>query len=195
MISDALDEIGLKGAIRGIQPLFPGAKIVGPVVTVEKTLKEKAISKYKRSSYIDIADSGDVLFIDTGGCTDFSTWGFLASKCAMLRGIKGVVINGACRDVEEVRKLKFPVFSRSVVPVSGRGRLSVVSVNAPIKCMQVDIRPADLVVADDSGVLIVKREKIEEVLRIAKRISHEESEILRLLPETKSLTRAREILK
>jgi regulator of RNase E activity RraA len=103
---------------------------------------------------IDLADKGSVMVVasDTEAC---SAWGGLVSKYAKLSGIAGAVVYGAARDLEEIIKLRLPVFSSAVTSVSGYNRVEVLSPSAQMYCGSISVQKGDLVVADQDGVAIV----------------------------------------
>jgi regulator of RNase E activity RraA len=91
-------------------------------------------------------------------------WGGLMSLEAIQRGVAGVVVDGAVRDVDTIRELGLPVFARHVTPCVGSNR-TVGSTGNPIVCGGVIVRTGDLIIADDDGVVVVPEERIEEVLQ------------------------------
>ena len=126
---------------------------------------------------IEAAKAGDIIVIDNGGQLQFSCWGGLLALSAKLKGVSGVVIDGACRDIDEARDLSFPVYARGVVPMTARGRIMQESFNQEIQFGGVQCHPGDLVIADGSGVVIVPKQKEEEVIGAAEAIYHKEQEM------------------
>ena len=113
---------------------------------------------------IEAAQPGDIIVIDNGGKLEFSCWGGLLALSAKLKGVSGVVIDGASRDIDEARELEFPVYARGVVPMTARNRVVQESYNQEIQFAGVQCRPGDLVLADGSGIIIIPKEKEEEVV-------------------------------
>ena len=178
-ISDALDSLGLKSGICGIIPAFSCPKIAGPVVTVKMTAAGLTPSKaHVGVEAIDLAQPGDIIVIDNGGRTDVSCWGEILGYGAKNKGVRGVIIDGAFRDVDEIREIGFPVYARCVVPVTARFRIMQESVNTVIQCGGVQVRPGDIAVADGSGVCIVPKERIEEVLEKARALYEKEQAMI-----------------
>ena len=170
-ISDILDEMGIDGVVSGLKAVKEGFSLVGPAVTVKEvsgTLGAYTIDDFKISKVIDLAQPGDVLVFDNGG-KEISTFGGLASTAAKLKGIEGVVIDGACRDADTIKELNFPLFSRHVTPRSGKLRLKMLEVNGVIQCAGIRVKPGDILLADQTGILVIPKERAEEVLRIAKK--------------------------
>ena len=177
-VSDALDSLGLKGATWGVRPLWACPRIVGRAVTMK--IKPVGLDKptvHLGTPTIDAAKPGDIIVIDNGERPDISTWGGLLSLSAKLKGLSGVVIDGACRDIDESRDLGFPVYGCGVVPMTARGRVMQESCNQEIQFAGVQVRPGDLVVADGSGVVIIPKEKEEAVIAAAEEIFHKEAEM------------------
>jgi 4-hydroxy-4-methyl-2-oxoglutarate aldolase len=177
-VSDALDSLGLKGATWGIGPLWPCPRIVGRAVTMK--IKPAGFEQPKQhlgTAPIEAAQSGDIIVIDNGGKLEFSCWGGLLALSAKLKGLSGVVIDGASRDIDEARELEFSVYARGAVPMTARGRVVQESFNQEIQFAGVQCHPRDLVIADGSGVVIVPKEKEAEVVAAAEAIYQKEQEM------------------
>ena len=171
-VSDALDHLGLRGATTGIRPLWPCPKIVGRAVTVK--VMPAGLSRsgvHLATPAIEAAQPGDVIVIDNAGRTDVSSWGDILSNAAQCKGVRGVVIDGACRDIDASREVGFPVYGRAVVPVTARGRIMQEAFNTLIQVAGVQVRPGDLVIADGSGAVFVPHERAEEVITAAERLA------------------------
>ena len=175
-VSDALDRLSLKGASFGVRPLWPCPRIVGRAVTIK--IKPAGLEKPKQhlgSAAIQAARAGDIIVIDSGGRPDVSAWGGLLSLASKTKGLSGVVIDGACRDIDESREVGFPVFARAVVPMTARGRVVQDSFNQEIQFAGVQVHPGDLVIADGSGVVFIPREKEQEVIKEAEAVAQQEA--------------------
>ena len=177
-VSDALDSFALKGATWGVGPLWPCPRIVGRAVTMKiKPAGLEQPTQHLGTAAIEAAKPGDIIVIDNGGKLEFSCWGGLLALSAKLKGISGVVIDGACRDIDEARELGFPVYGRGVVPMTARGRVIQESFNQEIQFAGVQCHPGDLVVADGSGVVVIPREKENDVVAAAEEIYRKEQEM------------------
>jgi 4-hydroxy-4-methyl-2-oxoglutarate aldolase len=177
-VSDALDSLALKGATWGVRPQWPCPRIVGRAMTMKiKPVGLEQPTQHLGTPAIEAAKPGDVIVIDNAGRPDISTWGGLLSLSAKLKGLSGVVIDGACRDIDEARDLGFPVYSRGVVPMTARGRVMQESFNQEIQFDGVQVRPGDLVIADGSGVVIIPKEKEQQVVEAAEAIFQKEAEM------------------
>lgn len=175
-VSDALDRLGLRGATCGVRPLWPCARIVGRAVTVR--IKPAGLEKPKHhlgTEPIQAARPGDIIVIDSGGRADVSAWGGLLSLAAKAKGLSGVVIDGACRDIDESREVGFPVYARAVVPMTARGRVVQESFNREIQFAGVQVHSGDLVIADGSGIVFIAREKEQEVIQEAEAVARQEA--------------------
>ena len=177
-VSDALDSLGLKGATWGVGPLWQCPRIVGRAVTMKiKPVGLQQPAQHLGTAPIESAKPGDVIVIDNGGKLEFSCWGGLLALSAKLKGLSGVVIDGASRDIDEARDLGFPVYARGAVPMTARGRVVQESFNQEIQFAGVQCHPGDLVIADGSGVVIVPKEREEEVVTAAEAIYQKEQEM------------------
>ncbi len=176
-VSDALDTLGHPGATTGLRPLWAvPAAVAGVVRTVTAGPKrDGGPAGHIAASAIDAAAPDDVLVVANGGRLDVSCWGGILTLAARSRGIGGVVVDGACRDIAESEDLGFPVFGRAVVPVSARGRIVQLATGEPVDVAGVTVHPGDLVLADRNGVVFVPRAHAGAVLELAERIVARES--------------------
>jgi 4-hydroxy-4-methyl-2-oxoglutarate aldolase len=178
-ISDSLDQLKLQGAVIGIRPMWPCPKIAGRVVTVKIVPAGLTRPEHHLATpAVESAEPGDIIVIDNAGRTDVSCWGDILANAAQVKGIRGVIIDGASRDIDGSRDIGFPVYARGGVPVTARGRIMQQSYNTMIQCGAVQVRPGDLVLADGSGVTFIPREHAEEVLDTAERIVAREAEMV-----------------
>ena len=177
-VSDALDSLNLKGATWGVRPQWPCPKIAGRAVTMKiKPAGLQQPTQHLGTAPVEAAQPGDIIVIDNGGKLEFSCWGGLLALSAKLKGVSGVVIDGASRDIDEARDLEFPVYARGVVPMTARGRVMQESYNQEIQFAGVQCHPGDLVLADGSGVIIIAKEKENEVVAAAEAIYAKEQEM------------------
>lgn len=148
-----------------MRPIFEGIRLVGTAVTV-KTLAADLAAPFKA---IDVCQPGDVVVIDSHGSVNTAFWGENMTLSALNRGVLAAVIDGACRDVEEIRRLRFPVLCKGIVPnvgaIAGYGE-----VNVPIQCAGVAVSPGDIVVIDGNGVVVVPRTEAAGILQKAQRL-------------------------
>ena len=178
-VSDALDRLGMTGVVLGIHPTAPPAKIAGRVVTmklVDRTTENSATTTHLGTHAIQAASPGDVIVIQHGR-TDAAGWGGILSAGAKTKGVAGVIVDGAARDIDEARELEFPVFAREAIPLTARGRIVEESYQQPVRIGRIDVHPGDLVLADGSGVAFIAAEKAEEVLESAEMIAGREAKM------------------
>jgi 4-hydroxy-4-methyl-2-oxoglutarate aldolase len=151
-----------------------GLQLCGPALTVnsrpgDNLMLHKAIA---------LAEPGDVLVVSTNGNTTSAVFGELLCHAALAARMGGVVVDGALRDVEGLRKLGFPAFSRSVNPGScdkdGPGEIGV-----PIACGNTVVMPGDIVAGDADGVVVVPREFAAQVLERVSRLLESEAQRVR----------------
>ena len=177
-VSDALDSLTLKGATWGVRPQWQCPRIVGRAVTMKiKPAGLQQPTQHLGTAPIEAAKPGDIVVIDNGGKLEFSCWGGLLALSAKLKGLSGVVIDGASRDIDEARELNFPVYARGAVPMTARGRVMQESFNQEIQFAGVQCHSGDLVIADGSGVVIIAKEKEQEVVAAAEAIYQKEQEM------------------
>jgi regulator of RNase E activity RraA len=143
---------------------------------------------------IAAAAAGDVIVVDNGGRTDAAAWGGLLSLAAKLKELAGVIVDGACRDIDESRELAFPVYGRSAVQVTARGRIMQQSFNEKIQFAGVQVHPGDLVIADGSGVVFVPRAKEEEVIAQAEALARREAAMAQAIRGGRSIVEVMETL-
>jgi 4-hydroxy-4-methyl-2-oxoglutarate aldolase len=160
------DSMGRLNAMKSdMKPLFEGIRFVGTAVTV-KTLASDLAAAFKA---IDLCKPGDVVVIDSHGSADTAFWGENMTLSAINRGVVGAVIDGACRDVEEIRKIRFPVICKGCVPnvgsISGYGDVNVV-----VQCAGVAVSPGDILIADGNGVVVVPKDEGAVILEKAQRL-------------------------
>jgi len=187
-LSDALDKIGLRGAVSGIRPMYDCPRIVGRAVTIKITAAGMLKSKHHLGVHaIDAAAKGDIIIIDNHGDLQNNCWGEILSMGAKMKGVSGVVVDGAARDIDMCREFEFPVFARGTVPITARGRIMQESFNTVIRVGDVQVRPGDIIMADVNGVVVIAVEKIEEVLAAAEEICAKEAAMVAELKQGASI--------
>jgi 4-hydroxy-4-methyl-2-oxoglutarate aldolase len=170
-LSDALDVLGMTGAVIGIAALTVKRRIAGPIRTVKLGAPMVGLPKrHLGAGAIMAAEAGDIVVVEHRGRTDVSGWGGLLSRGALAKGVAGVIVDGAVRDVDEASEIGFPVYARAGVPVTARGRVAEHAFDAPITFAGVAVAPRDWVLADASGVVFVPAARLDEVLATAERI-------------------------
>lgn len=167
-VSDAMHK---QGAMQGIRPIKLGFHMVGRAYTVRTIDGDWA----KPVEAIDEANEGWVLVVDVNGGKT-AIWGELATWSAKLKGLAGVVVDGAIRDLDDIVKMDFPVFSRHVVPNAGEPK-GFGEIGAEIKCGGRDVRSGDWIIGDDSGVVVVPQEIAQEIANRALDVKGHENRV------------------
>ena len=135
---------------------------------------------------IDAAKKGEILVILVEG-DDQAVWGELTSKTAQEKGIISTVIDGAVRDVGAIKELRYPVFSKEIVPNAGSPKAEG-EINIPITCRDVTINPQDLIIGDECGVVVIPDEYLSEVVDETLNIKKKEAQIISKIEKNYSLT-------
>ncbi|MFN7276457.1 MAG: RraA family protein, partial [Betaproteobacteria bacterium] len=169
----------------GVKPIFK-AKAVGPALTVKLSpgdLQDPLAA-------LHVAQPGDVVVVDAGGETETSVFGGLMGSLFLNRGVQGAVIDGACRDTDELRDLGFVVFSRTVTARGTHtmfsGRKDDVQLNVSVQCGGVVVSPGDMIVADEIGITVVPAERLEAVLAAAREQAEREEATRQRIREGRS---------
>jgi len=186
-ISDAMHR---KGALPGLVSVCGTVKMAGKAVTVQTFAGDWA----KPVEAIEVAKTGDVLVINNDGGIHVAPWGELATLSCMKKGIAGVVIDGAVRDIDDIRAMKFPLFARAIVPNAGEPK-GMGEINAEIVCCGQYIRPGDWVVGDESGVVMIPHERAYEVARRALEVKKTEARIREEIRRGSTLSEVSELIK
>jgi 4-hydroxy-4-methyl-2-oxoglutarate aldolase len=178
-VSDALDKLGLKGAVAGLHRLSTDRRISGRVLTVklDRDIGDSgrpARSRHLGTAAIEAAQPGEVIVVEQRTGIDAAGWGGTLSLGASLRGVAGAIVEGPARDVDESRMHDFPVFAREHTSRTARGRVAEVGTNVPITVGDIQVVPGDYVVADGSGVVFVAASEIERVVETAEVIAARE---------------------
>ncbi|AZD22475.1 Putative achromobactin biosynthesis protein [Pseudomonas chlororaphis subsp. aurantiaca] len=155
-----LGHFGDEGYLRGIRPLFDGLRMLGNVVTVKVFAPDGAILR----DALLLSEPGDVLVIQCVGDQECACWGELRTLAGLIKGLSGVVVEGAVTDVAALREHRLPVFSRGVSAYTTRGIGQQGEVNLPIEVAGVRVSPGDIAIGDDDGVFILDGQRAEALL-------------------------------
>ena len=139
---------------------------------------------------IDDAKPGEVGVIVMEGTLDIAAMGNLMATAAVERGMAGMVLDGAIRDLWDVRRMGLTVYARSKSPRTAVGHYATVAKNVAVECAGVTVRQGDIIVADEDGVVVVPQERAAEILKEAQAIDDRERGMYPFIREFKSLQKA-----
>jgi regulator of RNase E activity RraA len=182
MTSDAMDELGIAGAVPAsvLKPTNPKARLVGRALTVKNVAATASVpdsvatgvSGMAEIEAHNLAEPGDVLVLQ--GVDQVSNMGGMSASIGHRQGQIGAIVDGAVRDIDHGRDIGYAIWSRSVSPITGKWRVKTVAVNKPVMICGVTVNPGDLVLADETGVCFVPRARAAEVLERTRRIAANE---------------------
>jgi regulator of RNase E activity RraA len=193
-VSDAIEQLyGTKAYMsHDMRPLMQ-TKFAGPAVTVflkKEEHHEGAPAQQGMLDAIDEAPAGSVYVIVLEDGLDYAAVGGLMSTAMKVRGFTGAIVDGSIRDTPQLTKLQFPVFSRGVAPSTTINHYRFVGKNIPVTCAGVQVHPADIIVADMDGVVVVPKEKAADVLKKAQQLDDSEHSMLPFIEKYKSIRQA-----
>lgn len=184
------DAMHRKGAMTGITSLCGNVKMVGRAVTVQTFSGDWA----KPVESIDIANRDDVIVINNDGGVHIAPWGELATLSCINKGIAGVVIDGAARDIDDIRSMKFPLFAKAVVPNAGEPK-GLGEINVEIQCCGQQVKPGDWIIGDESGVVVIPGSRAMEIARRALEVRKNEERIREEIRRGSTLSQVAELIK
>ena len=198
-VSDAVDQvIGKRGYLaHDMRPYVSGAFVGRAATALVKAAPPEqatpALAVKHSVEMIDSANPGDVGVIVMENTLDVAAIGGLMGTAAKSRGMAGMVLDGAVRDLAELRALGLPVYARSVSPATAVGRYASVSKQVPVECAGVSIAPGDIIVAGEDGVVVVPKDRAADVLKRSQEIDARESKMVPFIKQYRSLQKAIEV--
>lgn len=180
LLCDVMDGLGFRDSAFGmnIRPVEPSKKLVGTAFTMRcEAVQEPPDKPYQHllAAYADLG-VGDVIVLHCGDQVS-AMWGELLSTAAVAKGAVGAVMDGATRDIEQIRQLGFPVFSAGYSPLDSAGRQEVVEHGVAIRCGNAPVRAGDWIVGDIMGVVVIPRELVDQVVALASAKDAQESTV------------------
>ncbi|NYT12970.1 MAG: 3-hexulose-6-phosphate synthase [Candidatus Methanofastidiosa archaeon] len=169
--SNVSDAMHRGGAMKGIHTVVPGLKMAGKALTVKTMNGDWA----KAVEAIDLAEEGDILVIDADS-GNIAIWGELATWSAVMRKLGGVVIDGAVRDIDDLKEIRFPIFARYEVPDAGDPK-GFGEIGCEIVCGGLKVKKGDYVIGDDSGVVVIPQEEAQEIINRSLDVKEKENRI------------------
>ena len=179
VLSDIMDELGITGVVGAstFRPTIPGSCIVGPALTVRNIVQREHVYETARRHVNrmaefeahNLATPGDVLVID--GVAGVSNMGGISAQTAKRQGELGAIVSGGIRDVDHSRRVGYPLWATEVTPLTGKWRLETVEINGDVEIAGIRVSAGDIVLADDTGVCFIPRDRAAEVLALARKKS------------------------
>jgi 4-hydroxy-4-methyl-2-oxoglutarate aldolase len=176
-VSDALDKLGLAGAVTGLLQLSAPRRIAGRVITVKLGAGSPppGTVRHLGTTAVEASRPGDIIVVEQRSGIDAGSWGGILTLGAKLRGVAGVIADGPVRDIDEAKGYDFPVFARSCTSRTARGRIVELGTNVPVQIGDIHVRAGDYVIADGSAAVFIRVEDIAAVLDAAEFIAGRES--------------------
>ena len=196
-IADAVEEAtGARGWMSSdMKPIFD-ARAVGRAATVVlRPVLKNDDRKYPNLALelLDQAPKGSILVFVMQDGPDIAAMGNLMGTTAKVRELAGAVIDGAVRDVAELKRIGFPVWSRRVSPATSVGRMVGAEKQVPVRCGDIMVHPGDYIVGDTDGVVVVPAAAAMRVIELLKQYDDKESKMLTIIEKEKSMLKALEI--
>lgn len=188
-VSDAMDKLKIPGGLLGIKPVVPDTYMCGQAYTVHYVPCGSV--KGTVGDFIDEILPGEVAVLDNNGRLDCTVWGDIMSIYATKKGIAGTVVDGVCRDINVIRELKYPIYTKGTYMVTGKDRVYVDRTMEPVNVSGIQICPGDLMIGDNTGIVVVPFARAAEVLDTAREIERVEQIIVAKVNEGMPLAQAR----
>jgi len=191
-VSDAMDKLGIPGQVLGLKPLDRNFRLAGPAFTIRYV--PCGTRGGTVGDFIDDVEPGSVITLDNQGRMDATVWGDILTIVATRRKVGGTVIDGVCRDAPRAIELKYPIFARSSYMRTGKDRVAVDKMQVSVNIGGVRVDPGDFMLGDWDGVVVVPKERIEQVAETASKIEAAEDKIRAMVEAGERLDEARKKL-
>jgi len=179
-VSDAMESLAFRrSVIPGMRCTVPDTVAVGTAFTIRQMLKHASADKAQRlvrhpEAIREVARAGEFVVMDAGGFDDLSSWGEQHSRHCLKSGIAGLLIDGCVRDAAKIRRMGFPVYCRGFAPFKSQWDYETVAIGDPVMIGRVQVRPGDLIVADEDGAIVVPFAQRMQVLEAGLDIANKE---------------------
>lgn len=173
------EALGKRGAMNhDVRPAFAGARILGRALTIKSAPGDNLMLHLALS----VAQPGDVLVAAVDGFLEAGIWGEIATVAAQVRGVRGLVTDGAVRDTEMIARMGFPIFSRGL-SIKGTTKRQKGELNKPIVLGGAVVNPGDIIVGDADGVVVVPAGEVDAAIARANEIRQREEGIMARLKQ------------
>jgi 4-hydroxy-4-methyl-2-oxoglutarate aldolase len=193
-VADAIEQLyGTQNYMKHDMRALFKTKFAGPAVTVllkKEEHKEGSAASQGMIDAIDSAPAGSVYVIVLEDGLDFGAIGGLMVTTMKYRGLAGAIVDGSIRDLPQIQRLQFPVYSRGVSPGTTIGHYRCAGINIPVTCAGVKVNPKDIIAADEDGVVVVPADKAAEILKKAQELDFSEHSMYPFIERFKSLKEA-----
>jgi regulator of RNase E activity RraA len=178
LVADAMDELGIPCGVVGahvLKPTIAGKVMVGPALTIRNVAQRADalegarmhVNKMAEFEGHNLATPGDVIVIQ--GVSNVSNMGGISAQTGKRQGEVGAIVSGGVRDLAHSRSVDYPIWASEFTAVTGKWRIETVEINGPIQICDVRVEAGDLVVADDTSVVFIPRERVQEVLALSQK--------------------------
>jgi 4-hydroxy-4-methyl-2-oxoglutarate aldolase len=193
-VADAMEQLYGQRAYMShkMRPVFP-TKFAGPAVTVFMKKEEHKEGPPASSGMLDAIDkspAGSVYVMVLEGGEDIAGMGGIMGTTMKFRGLAGAVIDGTVRDIPQLRRIQFPVFSTGISPATSVNHYRFAGMNVPVTCAGVRVNPNDIIAADEDGVVVIPRARAAEVLKKSQELDDTEHRMYPFVEKFKSIKEA-----
>jgi len=193
-VADAIEQLyGRQSYMHHDMRALFKTKFAGPAVTVllkKEEHKEGSAASQGMIDAIDNSPTGSVYVIVLEDGLDFGAVGGLMATTMKARGFAGAVVDASIRDLPQIQRIQFPIYSRGVSPGTTVGHYRCTDVNVPVTCAGIQVRPKDIIAADEDGVVVVPVEKAGEILKKTQELDFTEHSMYPFIERFKSLKEA-----
>ncbi len=194
LVSDILDELGYENQAfpHFVRPLDENLRLIGRARTMLYTdiyeRPRKNENQYELEiQLVDSLQQGEVAVAACGSSNRIAPWGGLLSTAARVKKVNGAIMDGFVRDVQQIRKMSFPVYAAGIAPLDSKGRGKVIEIDVPVECAGVRVCPGDVIFGDSDGCVAIPQQIFSEVLSHSAKKLESENRTLKALESGRSL--------